>query len=106
MTVIKLDYDHKRLPRDYSDRIGACNRLLSLGLVRDAIEETRRGWHISLYVRRRLSPLEIVALQAILGSDWKRELFNLARARGLAAAPSFWRKDRWNVFYARKLEEQ
>jgi len=60
---------------------------------------SRGGWHVTL----KLSPPpksaeEVVALQAILGSDLRREACNLKRARLLPVADPFWR-DRWNVFY-------
>lgn len=68
---------------------------------------TRRGWHIVVYGPRkyRISALETVAAQAILGSDWRRETFNLIRARNLAKAPPSWRKvGAWNTLYQEKLE--
>lgn len=65
-----------------------------------------RKWHVVVYVRsaRLPSPILIVALQAILGSDWKRETFNLYRARQLPLAPQSWRLfSAWNTLYREKL---
>ncbi len=39
------------------------------------------GRHITVTLRTDVSPLERVALQAILGSDWKRELYSLFRIK-------------------------
>lgn len=63
-------------------------------------------WHVVvlMYSRRLPPPIAIAALQAILGSDWKRETFNLVRARKLGRAPREWQHNgRWNTLYAEKL---
>jgi hypothetical protein len=60
------------------------------------------GWHVELWVEPQPeSPLEVVALQAILGSDPLRESCNMVRAKAFAQASPFWR-DRWNVLYIKK----
>jgi len=60
------------------------------------------GWHLEA----RVSPaptraVEVVALQALLGSDPAREACNLQRARLVDSGKisEFWRK-RWNVLYS------
>lgn len=63
-----------------------------------------KGWHLWLKVRPACADLmEVVALQAILGSDRYREANNVCRVRTLAKLPrsrrAFWR-DRLNVLYA------
>lgn len=65
-------------------------------------------WHVVvlMYCRRLPPPLAIAALQAILGSDWKRETFNLVRARKLGNAPPAWQHNgRWNTLYIEKLRQ-
>lgn len=58
-----------------------------------------KGWHLVLRVSPLpRSPLEVVALQAILGSDVKREACNLQRARMLPKMPR-WAHRMWNVLY-------
>lgn len=62
-----------------------------------------RGWHLTLCVRPSpRTALEVVALQAILGSDPDREACNCWRARMLRdnEISGFWR-ERWNVLYRR-----
>lgn len=49
-----------------------------------------------------LTPMEVVALQMLLGSDMNREAFNFQRAHVIGDAPAFW-QDRWNVLYSEKL---
>jgi hypothetical protein len=53
-------------------------------------------------IKAHLQPLEIVMLQALCGSDLRRETFNLVRALRLPDAPAFWHT-RWNVLYSEKL---
>ena len=59
-------------------------------------DRTRHGWHVLVGVEAELSPLMIVAAQAILGSDLKREAFNLMRVQ--RPRRGFFR-ERWNVLY-------
>lgn len=65
---------------------------------------TRRGWHVIVHIAERLSPSEIIAVQACLGSDIKREIMNLQRYFGFRGkkVPRFW-KDRWNLLFSRKV---
>lgn len=57
------------------------------------------GWHVLIEVSPRPhTAMEVVALQAICGSDPWREAVNVLRARAFPKAPKFMR-DRWNVLY-------
>lgn len=58
------------------------------------------GWHVVVILADTLTPTEVVAVQALLGSDPRREAFNLARARKLPTLRP-WR-DRFNVLYDEK----
>lgn len=60
------------------------------------------GLHAEAVISGDWPPVTVIAMQTILGSDPKRETFNLVRALTLDSAPAFWRK-RWNVLYASKL---
>lgn len=101
-SVLRLDYDRARLPRDSYRRVVAALRWLRLRPLALVYRRTARGWHVKIAVARRCSPLVVVALQAIMGSDPKRETFNLVRARTLPRAPSEWR-NRYSVLFGRKL---
>jgi hypothetical protein len=58
-----------------------------------------KGWHLVLKVTPRpKSATEVVALQAILGSDVMREACNLRRAVLLPMMPR-WARKMWNVLY-------
>lgn len=58
------------------------------------------GWHIRVKLKVMLDPLTIIALQCILGSDWRRETFNMVRV--------LWtRIEHWNVlFQGREVKEE
>lgn len=43
------------------------------------LDRTNRGWHVIIPHAANVSPLEEIAVQAILGSDRKREAMNLRR---------------------------
>lgn len=58
-----------------------------------------KGWHLEIQTRPPIrNRFELVALQAILGSDVAREACNLTRARMVPHLSAYWR-DRWNVLY-------
>lgn len=62
-----------------------------------------KGWHVRVFIDPVPSSfMEVVALQAVLGSDRYREACNVQRVRTLAELTpehkEYWSK-RWNVFY-------
>lgn len=97
MTLLYLDVDG-RLPRDLLGRIILACKIWRWPLVAVKYERTRRGWHVVVGVRRRVSAPLIVAAQAVLGSDRNREMFNVMRVQALPYVPGYWRT-RWNVLY-------
>lgn len=99
MTLLKLDFDGP-LPRHLESWVTTCATLWGWRLVALRIDRTRHGYHVVVGVEAvNLGPAAVVAAQAILGSDPKREAFNLMRVGKLATLPAFWRS-RWNVLYA------
>jgi hypothetical protein len=107
VNVLKLDFDGP-LPTDILERIRALFRWLGgRPAVVGVWPSNSKGWHVLIETRAKWArdPVAQVAAQAILGSDAKREMFNLMRALSLAARPRFWReRHRWNTFYSRKLQ--
>jgi hypothetical protein len=53
--------------------------LMNLDVLRVVIHKSNHGYHVRVFVGRRLEPVAVVALQACLGSDYRRELNNLER---------------------------
>lgn len=101
ITSLKLDYDGE-LPDDLYQRVvWTVATVLGCDVCDMRIDRTRHGYHVVILVPRRVAAVSVVALQAILGSDPKRESFNLVRARNLRAVSPFWRRERWNVLYHR-----
>ena len=96
--MLYLDFDGP-VPKGLIDRIVWTTKLWRWKLEAVRFDRTRNGWHVIVGVRKRLDPPVVVAAQAILGSDYKRETFNLMRVQGLANIPPYWR-ERWNVLYS------
>jgi len=100
LSVVKLDIDRKRFPsvkRLYQllDRAGYM--LLSLDSRKSP---SGNGWHLWLTLDPApRTPMEVIAIQAVLGSDPFRESMNLLRARKMWRTPGF-AKDWFNVLYA------
>lgn len=89
------DYDTKWRPS--IGRIGRLAQMLRMKPVYIREDRTRRGWHLLILWNRRLTPLQQVAIQCVLGSDLQREAYNLARVM------SGKKSERWNLLFERKL---
>ncbi len=100
--VLRLDYDRPRLPARCFAQAMSALRWLRLRPVVVVYDRTERGWHVKVALTRRCAPLVVVALQAVLGSDPRREVFNLLRARALPRVPAEFR-NRYSVLFGRKL---
>jgi hypothetical protein len=99
MTAIKCDFDGV-MPRAFIQRVAFVCRVLRCSVLYLEVHRTRRGHHVVIHVNRRLSFMRTVLIQALLGSDWKRETFNSRRASAWRNVPAFWR-NRANVLYNR-----
>jgi hypothetical protein len=92
------DFDSEWRPPIYViARIARMLRIRPLWIRED---RTARGWHVIIRWNRRFKPVEIVALQCVLGSDRQREAYNLARVFSGKA-----RNQRWNLLFERKVTE-
>ena len=103
-TQIKIDLDTKdfEILSKQSKEIRWTLDTLNLTLQDYQQYETAKGYHLVLEIKEPLEPLCIVLLQALCGSDLRRETFNMARVLKLSDAPTFW-QTRWNVLYEEKL---
>lgn len=101
LDVLRLDLDRKWTACGWAKQCERIAQTLHHALVVvDSVEvrETRKGFHVRITLARPLdSTIELVALQAILGSDAIREALNLARARA-------GRLDDWNLLFETKGE--
>jgi hypothetical protein len=68
-------------------------------------DRTTHGWHVVIALRHHYTPAELVAGQLLLGSDARRERYNLTRiirARQEHLIDPFWWR-RWNLLFERKV---
>ncbi len=84
---IDSDADYSRFTQAYA-RLCDLDLFEPTGFVTTPSRNGGEGRHISIHLRKRVTPLERIALQAILGSDWKRELYSLARLQDGDAIPT------------------
>jgi hypothetical protein len=79
---LKIDID-KKDKRDFMRRYQALYRYFRFKLVDYEITETRKGYHVRLIIDFpfKVTSEEIVLLQLLLGSDWKREMLNYLRVK-------------------------
>lgn len=101
MSLLKVDIDGP-LPKDMDVRIAWVMRSLSWPVRWVSYYKTRHGWHVEVSVSRSLHMWRIIAAQSILGSDYRRETFNLKRAAQWRSLPVSSRK-RLNVLFTRKI---
>lgn len=101
MTELRCDFDSRSLPADWFLRVQALARHQRWRVSSIMLRKSRHGWHVVVACANRLTPVTVIAAQAILGSDWKREVFNLYRAERLGNLPATWRTSkRWNALYS------
>lgn len=98
-SMTMCDYDTPQAPP--AGRWFELSRLLGLPLMFLEYRKTRRGWHVMAGWPRAFKPAEAIAMQLLLGSDPRREGFNLARVMG----PDGGRNPRWNLLFSRKVDQ-
>jgi hypothetical protein len=94
---IKVDIDRKVY--DGKHRIEAV--ISMLGLKTKTIDKRRSrsgNFHWQIEIEEILTPVEIVCIQSLMGSDFKRECFNLMRAVQLKDKSDLVKKH-WNVLF-------
>lgn len=97
---LKLDYDGE-LPMDWIGRLAWLCQMMRWRVRATWIRRTRNGWHVGVLLTRRPTPLKVIAAQAILGSDWRREAYNLMKWRRRWPVGSV-QSQLWNVLFVRK----
>jgi hypothetical protein len=91
------DYDTREAPR--LGRFWSFSKITGLRPRVIRYDRTRRGWHVLICWSRALDAAEQVAIQAALGSDYRRETYNLARVLGGKSSDP-----RWNILFERKIK--
>lgn len=104
--VVKLDFDGRELPSLEPILLKLRRAGYSVRWLSQRVSPSGNGWHVCLKLKPcPRTATEVVALQAILGSDPYREACNLHRARMIASVSPYWR-DRWNVLYSQSLKQR
>ncbi|MFS8083703.1 MAG: hypothetical protein ACMG51_09640 [Ginsengibacter sp.] len=107
-TLIKIDLDTKDLVEIEKNWKEICwtMDMLNLTIVgSELFPSNQKGFHRIIEIEEPLQALEIVLVQALCGSDLRRETFNMARVLLLSDAPLFWHS-RWNNLYSEKLPKE
>lgn len=90
MTTLKIDLDGKVTPCRWLKWCRRAAKALSQSGLNVTARDVRRspsgGVHVRIEVEESLTDIEVVAMQAILGSDSTREALNFERARAGAFA--------------------
>jgi hypothetical protein len=95
--LLLLDVDQQRAPR--LERMFRVLRGVGIKSKYVRLDKTERGWHVVILMNRKVPPAVTVALQAIMGSDYKRETFNIRRViSGVELGK------RWNLLFLCKVE--
>ena len=101
ITVLKIDYDSKpsveELKAQINFRLDYVLYYFNINSCEVEIKETNKGYHIRITVPKKIDNKSTVILQAVLGSDWLRELRNLSRI--LAGDKS------WNILFTYKIKK-
>lgn len=95
--VTLCDYDYKRSPS--LARVFLVSQITGVGVRNIELVKTARGWHLIVFWKRRWDNWQTLAIQAMLGSDWKREALGLSRLLG-TRSPS----RHWNLLFSEKLK--
>lgn len=105
MSIVKIDLDtkirnentYKNLIKRFAKRLYkfmVITRITDIDIV--SVKKTRHGLHIQIYFGMDFDDKDILFIQAILLSDFKRELNNWQRVRR--------NETNWNVLFGGKFE--
>jgi hypothetical protein len=102
--TLKLDFDGKQTDYEgHVKRIKLCLNIIGFIRIKDVnIMQTKKGFHTYLTVssnKTDLLPKDIVCLQSLLGSDFKRECFNFLRVKS-----GMLLNENWNVLFSKKWD--
>jgi len=105
--MVDIDYkpeDIEDFAREFASKIVFAFRLFNIDYVSTEVYETNKGYHVYVYANPKieLDNKDVIIIQLILGSDYKREAFNLYRVM----SGEYGQKDRsWNVLFHRKFSK-
>ena len=95
MNLIKLDFYTKE--NTFINRIELVLKLCDIRVNEYDLRRTKKGWHYRIYLKEYLHDMDLLCLQALMGSAYMREYFNFKRIR--KGYPK-----NWNVLFNEKIE--
>lgn len=99
-TFIRLDIDRKIYSG--ASRIYRVCSILRLRIISSNMKRSRHGnFHWIIEVENSLTPIQVICVQALMGSDFKRECFNLLRASQFKDKSDL-TKEHSNILFKRK----
>lgn len=100
MKQIKLDIDKYCISNQQVARINKIITLLKLDILFVEVHRSQnKKYHIILHCANKITDYELVCIQALMGSDYKRECFNLLRVKS-----NKFKKQSWNVLFLKKFQ--
>lgn len=96
---LKLDLDGKYREKELTQRLLFVNRFLNMQDIKIKKSRTKHGYHIRIIFNtsRKLDDFDILFLQTILMSDYKREMYNWLRIKSKCK--------RWNALFNKKIRD-
>jgi len=109
--LVDIDYkyeDRERMVKmvsDFAFKMYFVTDVLGVKFTGIKVYETNKGIHVYLDAEseRPLTPLEIIIIQLTLGSDYRRELYNLRRARAWLDGEEL--ENNWNTLFKYKYKD-
>jgi hypothetical protein len=103
--TLKLDFDgNEKEFLENIKRIRNVFRIIGFLKLTDVkVKQTKKGFHTYLYIESPKIPLnsiDLVALQSLMNSDYKRESFNFLRVKSNVGLFN----NEWNVLFSQKWE--
>lgn len=82
---LQLDIDSAEALANFRDRLSLLEQIAEVDSWTISESSTANHWHVRVFLKRKMSTLARIALQAALGSDPIREMINVGRV--LRGAP-------------------
>jgi hypothetical protein len=109
--LVDIDYKYEdkermvKMVSDFAFKMYFVTDVLGVRFTGIKVYETSKGIHVYLDAEseRPLTPLEIIIIQLALGSDYKRELYNLRRARAWLDGEEL--ENNWNTLFKYKYKD-
>lgn len=104
--TLKLDFDTKYVQKRMSiNRIKYVVKMMRLKIKDVVAYRTANGIHVEITLKQFVHPITAVLIQALMNSDYAREVYNAIRAYNLTIHPEDYSQtahEGWNVLYEEK----